>query len=853
MLPASIDLLLKIAGILISAILAIQPWFIASGSDDLYLYHSWVILAVGSIVICILSVIFLFFRPRAGQTPFTKAFLLLFATICLATFYSDFINSLQQSILLVTLLMIVAFLRVTRKRESNLVIAATISLSGFSLAIYSLFQHLGMSLPVTSTSLGNMSGIFAQTSQLAAYLMMTSIITLGLVFNGKSMTRIVRFIFASFFLAQLVVILISLNFYAISGIAIGIVLFLTSFWEKRPGKILRYSPFISGIIMALFITGIHGVIYYSTVNYPWGDLAQSPTEHLPAISTLLTWQMAYGLFLSQPFTGFGPGAIPYLMPMQRPPLATSLGLQIFNDDPYSSAIAILAETGLFGLIAVCTILAIIFGCYTWKRSKDSSTNKTGRTVTTQETDQAPIVAHQDSLCMYGVLAALAGSLLLYSAGAVSPQTLVLIIPGIISAFCIYYTIIVPVPGDHDFEIEKATMIAIIVFAIHSLFNNNLTVPPLITIFALILSLHFSACLRNIVWKKKISLISVLYLLFPAAYVFSAYNVQIAWHKEQMNLFEGTEAYSNKYYEQSQKHFERAIQINPQSLRGLYGLALTLEKQGNLDQSHDILTKLDTLSPNVFNTRFEIARIMFERQRILEAHRYALKSLEWNQVPRIYELLGQILLKEGKLSDAEKVFEEGLILIPEHRLEERLSADRIRLSLAALAATRGNFARCTTYLAQINSTVNEKIDAIYLNGLILSRQNKHTQALELFEQALKREPQNPRLMNAVGFSLAQLDQDIEKAQELLETAYQMIKRNNQPMLSELLMVAHSLGIVYHKQGKRSEAEHLLTLAFEETPAEWGDLRSKRLEDLKAFYIAINDIESLMKLDPTTIRD
>jgi len=197
------------------------------------------------------------------------------------------------------------------------------------------------------------------------------------------------------------------------------------------------------------------------------------------------------------------------------------------------------------------------------------------------------------------------------------------------------------------------------------------------------------------------------------------------------------------------------------------------------------------------------------------------------------LLGRILLMEGKHNEAEKIFEEGLLLVPPNR-QERNAADQIRLNLAALMSSRGDFEKCQVYLGQIKSKVRDNLNYIYLQGMILSRKKEYDRALELFEKALEMSPQNPRLMNAVGYILTTLNQDLERAANLLENSYQNIRRIEPPPLSELLMVAHSLGSLYWKQGKLAEAQELLELAWNQCPPEWKSLKQERLESLTRFY-------------------
>jgi len=313
------------------------------------------------------------------------------------------------------------------------------------------------------------------------------------------------------------------------------------------------------------------------------------------------------------------------------------------------------------------------------------------------------------------------------------------------------------------------------------------------------------------------------------------------------LFHGSRALEKAEAGKAQLAFESAIRANPQSLKAHFGLAMALKRQNLLDDARNILEKLDQMVPNAFNTNYELARLLLERKHLLEAHRYALKSLEWNMTPQGYELLGKILLQEGKFADAKKVFEEGLLIVPEHIREERLAADRIRLSLAALAANENDFSRCESVLKEIRSSVSENSDALYLRAMLLSRSGNNQEALDLFEKALIQSPENPKLMNAVGFILVKENIDLDRAQKLLEAAHQLIKSSETPMLSDLLMVAHSLGILYWKQGKLEQAEKLLEIAWDQCPDTWATQKESRLQDLKNFYRETGKLEALNRFE------
>ncbi len=103
------------------------------------------------------------------------------------------------------------------------------------------------------------------------------------------------------------------------------------------------------------------------------------------------------------------------------------------------------------------------------------------------------------------------------------------------------------------------------------------------------------------------------------------------------------------------------------------------------------------------------------------------------------------------------------------------------------------------------------------------------------------------MNAVGFILVKKEQNLDRAQKLLETAHHLIKNSETPMLSDLLMVAHSLGILYWKQGQLNKAEKLLEIAWSQSPPSWKDLKEKRFNDLKDLLSQNNRTEALQRLN------
>ncbi|HNX74527.1 MAG TPA: tetratricopeptide repeat protein [Candidatus Rifleibacterium sp.] len=842
MLPGSIENLLRLAGILISVVLAIQPWFIATRSEDPFLFSSWAVFASGTIAICLMSVLFLFFRPRRGQLVFLSSFLLFFATITAATLNSTFNSSLRGSILLISAMLLAAFLRLAARKQDIPALAATVALSGGAMAIYSLLQYSGYDLLAWNSDY-LMVGTFSNPNYLGAFLVISAIITFGLIDTQSLRTRD-QAAFTVLLVFQLLAIFAGARAGVLLSLCFASFLYFTRFWEVRPGKLLRRSPLLAGLLLTVVITVSYGLIYLATASYPWGSLNKMPQRYMPAISRLVLWQMGFAIFLDHPLTGLGPGSIAYLMPSYRPPQGSTIGIKPFNDDPHSAAVSLLAELGFFSLWAVCSTFATLFGCYAWRIFKDRGTKSSKHAsdsvliaLPAETGESRSEVAEQDACALpdfpWGsTLIGLLIIVLAYKAGFTGAPTFFYLIPLLIAFFGIYSACL---PGPENYEgsdgLNKATMVALVTFVFYSLFNNSISIIPLSAFMVLIFSLHLSCCQRDLVWKRQFRPASVVFIVFPVAYVFCAYNFQTAHHLEQINLWQG-QLLLNTNPAEAQRAFETAIKSNSQSLKAYYGLAISLEKQNRPEETQEVLKRLDTIVPNAFNTHYEMARIMLARKQVLEAHRHALKSLEWDKAPRSYEMLGAILLLEGATGEAEKVFNEGLTVFPGSGIE-REAADRIRLNLASMAAERGDFARCRMLLEQITSEIKNDLNRLYMTGMLLAREKKYPEALAIFEKALETNPENPRLMNAAGFVLCEQNTSLERAEQLLENAYQLVKSRNPVDLADLLMVTHSLGKLYWKQNRMKEAGELLKIAWEQCPEDWPVIREERRLDYEDF--------------------
>lgn len=832
MISILINSLIRIAGFAIAVILIVQPWLIKVNDLNPFFYSEWMIVIAGFISLSASSLLLAFYRPKKGYNNLTWVLILTFVAIAVSLYFTHYTVSFRISMIYIGLLACIGSLRLLRKGVDNLSIAGMISLSGLFMSIYAICQKSGHDFLVWESKF-NVVGTLTNPNYLGLFLCLTSIITFGLVAELYKKSLKDSFIFLVFFVIQISVIIMLNKIGCLLCLAFAVLMW---FWSKNfysSGKISRQSPLIAGFIIALILFLGQWYIYSKTSSYPWNKITFLPAKSHPFVTRIILWQMGFEIFKEHPQTGIGAGSISYIMPLKRPPTASSLGLAINNTDPHSFIVTTLAETGFLGLWGICSILSAVFGMYLRKNSR-------------YETIESPNEEIKLNTVIYPWTTTFTAIIILYlsfQAGFIPQKLLPISISFIILLFGIctsFKNNSLKYNKNDNMFIGKSTLITILAFVFYSLFNNSFSIFPLMGLMVSIIGLHFSSCVPDVVYKPKMTLISLAFIILPVVYGFSSQYFLLSYSQEQEFLNRGTVAFNNEKWEEAEHYFLNAANINPQCLQAYHGRALALDAMGKTDEAQEVLSQLDAMVPNIFNVKYEIARILFENHKILEAHRYAVKNLKWIETPLAYELLGKILLEEGRFGEAEDVFKEGLKNIP-NRSNEILAADRIRLNLAALNCNRGNYSECKKLLESIKTDINEHLEYLYMRGLILTQDKKYNEALEIFEKALKKYPTVPKILNAVGYLLMITNKDLNRAEVILEEAYKMVKASQPVDLADFLMISNSLGKLYQKQNKLSQAGELLKSSYEATPDEWKSLKEARLKDLNDFYNSFNKAE------------
>lgn len=866
MLPKILQNFIRVFSILISVVLIIQPWFCTVNCEDRFLLSSWNILVSGIIASCLLSVLIIFFKPKGQRISYIFSVFSLFLLIVYLVNSTKYLPTLRSAIFVINTLVLLLFFKYTFRKSDYHAIASTIALSGACMAIYCIFQKNGIDCLVWQYKKVAV-GTLANQNYCGIFLIISAMITLGCACDISSKDIISKLSFWIMFILQAIGIFLCEK-YGISRCFFFSLIFYILICKKNfPFGFVWRRAYLSGFIIALFFTGFYWASYKAVSDYNWSKMI-IPSGKISVPARLVMWKMGFDIFKEKPILGSGPGIISFLMQKMRPFNGNLLGLRNFDQDPHSTPIKILAELGFLGFWLICTIICMMYGVYARRALQDefrcdykeleepeeeSNDGQTQQNIQCQEQQNQELAEYEPKETLLGKLKNYLANALKNSSIWRLPWTKTVVATVIvyytaenrfISKLAAFYSIplIIAFSGVYNTFMEKnkqgaddkepgyflrrANITTVTIYLIYSLFNNSFDMESVSGFMIVVFSMVFVWNMSDTKWQKKFSFYSLPCLVLPCMFAFAAYTFQMAHHSEYMAIYNGSKLFNEKKYQSSLEQFTIAIQNNPQSLQAYYGSARCYEMLGNNDKSMEMYRRLDSIVPNVYGANYNLARKLLENGKILEAHRYAIKNIEREHLPTSFELLVEILLYEGKTGEAEAAAREGLYFVPAHMKYELASADRLRYILASIVSQRGEYDECKKFLDDIKGNLKNDKKVLYLRSMLLIKENKEIEALEAFEKLLSEDPESIGLLNAVGYLLCKNGDDLERSQVLLEKAYHKVKNRKPVLLSDLLMVSNSLGILYWKQGKFEAAGQLLKISYEQCPDEWKKVKEER---------------------------
>lgn len=260
------------------------------------------------------------------------------------------------------------------------------------------------------------------------------------------------------------------------------------------------------------------------------------------------------------------------------------------------------------------------------------------------------------------------------------------------------------------------------------------------------------------------------------------------------------------FDKARDQFRVLLKDQPRDLTVLYALGLLETQNNNLPQAETYLKSyLDVLASDPEEDRDPTQALMILSQ-IAEQRGDTAAALKWlDQIdagnPPAF-LAAQIkraelIAKSGRLDEARKLL---------HGIQGENEEERVQLISAESQLLR-NAQRPEEALAILNSGLKaypDNTDLLYDYAMAAEKLDRMADMEKALRKIIKLAPNNQQAYNALGYSLADRNERLDEAYQLVQKALQLAP--DDPFIMD------SMGWVQYRRGKVDEAEKLLRRAY-----------------------------------------
>lgn len=254
---------------------------------------------------------------------------------------------------------------------------------------------------------------------------------------------------------------------------------------------------------------------------------------------------------------------------------------------------------------------------------------------------------------------------------------------------------------------------------------------------------------------------------------------------------------NQDLSKAHQQFEILVQQHPEDPDLLLSLALVAMEEKNLDSAANALEQLLDFEAKASIANFYLGQVSELRGDRKRAVLHYLQVQPGENFLQANVNLLNIMVSDGDLLSASQHIERIVTARPE-------LADNYQL-LHAQALTRHDYLEAAdAVLTQALTRSPNNADLRYSRALVYEKQNQLPKAEQDLRLILTREPNNPLVLNALGYMLADRTQRLAEAQEFLLQAAALSPEDP--------AIIDSLGWLYFRLGDYSEALVLLRRAY-----------------------------------------
>ena len=256
--------------------------------------------------------------------------------------------------------------------------------------------------------------------------------------------------------------------------------------------------------------------------------------------------------------------------------------------------------------------------------------------------------------------------------------------------------------------------------------------------------------------------------------------------------------SEKRYDDARGHFDRLLKENPDNPDVIYPVAMLALQHGDTTTGRTQLEHLlETDFPDKSTIHFFLGQLDQEQKKPQDALEHYRQVTTGEQYIPARSRTAQILIQQGKIDDAREVL---------HDTHSNSNADRTQLILTESQLLREANRQNDAYivLEAALSAHPDNPELLYETALTAERIGKPEQLDKHLKHLLELKPEHAHALNALGYSWAERNTRLPEAHDLIAKALKLSPED--PFIMD------SMGWVLFRQGKLPEALQTLEKAY-----------------------------------------